>query len=174
MRLRHTIVTSRTAGVCALVLLSSCLVFGELRPRAHTMRKYRESPELARAIEARAASECEARRSVRPEHAFHTDGCTLWIDGSWGECCVEHDLVYWCGGSREERQAADRALRACVQESGNSVVSWVMYPAVRLGGGPWTGAPWRWGFGFDGSRRYGDPQGSLDAAAMAPASPGPR
>jgi hypothetical protein len=27
-----------------------------------------------------------------------TDGCSPWPDGSWGQCCIDHDMDYWCGG----------------------------------------------------------------------------
>jgi len=72
-------------------------------------------------------------------------------------------------GGFEARRAADLALRACVLETGPArapllgaeygwsetqvmafyaTVSELMYRAVRLGGMPCSGLPWRWGYGW--------------------------
>ncbi len=94
----------------------------------------------------------------------------------WQECCVVHDRAYHnAGGAREAdasfdaRLEADRALRACVVESASArvdelvevydtseavirdtyeAIGVAMFQAVRLGGGPCSGLPWQWGFGY--------------------------
>ena len=39
---------------------------------------------------------------------FTSDGCSLFPDSSlinkddWCECCFQHDLAYWKGGTKEE------------------------------------------------------------------------
>ncbi len=90
----------------------------------------------------------------------------------WEHCCVVHDRDYWRGEAEngyEKRLAADRELRACVLRTGAEeqnqlarklgltpddvleafdVVGDMMFRAVRLGGGPCTGLPWRWGHGW--------------------------
>jgi hypothetical protein len=95
----------------------------------------------------------------------------------WQRCCVVHDRAYHAGGGRdadartsfEARRLADERLRQCVIQTGEKrmrvlmtdyglsrdQVSWLyrkiaaaMYRAVRLGGLPCTGLPWRWGFGW--------------------------
>ena len=90
----------------------------------------------------------------------------------WEHCCVAHDRHYWRGATDrgfEARLAADRELRACVLRTGVTeqqrlaqllglspaevleafdVVGEMMFRAVRLGGGPCTGLPWRWGHGW--------------------------
>jgi len=96
----------------------------------------------------------------------------------WEDCCVSHDRVYHdAGGARtaEEsyraRFAADEALRACVLDTGArrvqqlsetydlsrgriagayGIIADAMFDAVRLGGGPCSGLPWRWGYGYPG------------------------
>lgn len=96
----------------------------------------------------------------------------------WEICCVIHDRVYHdAAGTMEADQSygarvsADEALRMCVIEEGESRVTELadrydvsedriryaysligdtMYNAVRLGGGPCSGLPWRWGFGYPG------------------------
>jgi hypothetical protein len=95
----------------------------------------------------------------------------------WENCCVTHDRAYHTGGAGDAdakasfaaRRAADEELRLCVIRSGDDrldalsteyslsredvsrlyrVIADAMYRAVRLGGVPCSGMPWRWGFGW--------------------------
>lgn len=94
----------------------------------------------------------------------------------WEFCCVVHDMAYHdaggaqtAGASYANRAQADDALRACVIQTGEQrryqlarqydvdpetvssayeVVAEAMHLAVRFGGAPCSGLPWRWGFGF--------------------------
>lgn len=95
----------------------------------------------------------------------------------WESCCVEHDRAYHTGGRREAtaeesfeaRKHADLTLESCVVAVGRerepqlqseyglsqqqaadlyAAVAAVMYRAVRLGGVPCSGLPWRWGYGW--------------------------
>jgi len=95
----------------------------------------------------------------------------------WENCCVAHDRLYHAAGpanasakqSFEARLAADGELRLCVIETAAlrrtelaseyglsarqvdllyNAIAAVMFRAVRLGGGPCSGLPWRWGFGW--------------------------
>jgi hypothetical protein len=94
----------------------------------------------------------------------------------WESCCVTHDRAYYdgagapdAGASFDARLQADRTLETCVIEMGTNrkeelagvygirpdqvetafaTIGGAMFWAVRLGGGPCTGLPWRWGFGF--------------------------
>lgn len=95
----------------------------------------------------------------------------------WESCCVEHDRSYHSVSSAplsaEEsfalRKQADSLLRECVRTTGAdrkehlakaynrsgeevehmySVIAGLMYRAVRVGGMPCTGLPWRWGYGW--------------------------
>ena len=81
-----------------------------------------------------------------PPRPFVTDGCSVWPDGDLYWCCVEHDIAYWCGGSRDDRLAADRTLRDCaeVEDPGQADL---VYAGVRMGGVPWLPTAWRWGYG---------------------------
>lgn len=97
-----------------------------------------------------------------PEKPFSTDGCTLWPDGTIGECCVTHDIAYWCGGTSEQRVEADRVLAACAVESGYRA-GWPVYAGVRMGGSAWLPTTWRWG--------YGHPFGHGYAEAASPEEP---
>lgn len=94
---------------------------------------------------------------------FKTDGCSLFLDGSvhdryrWRECCVAHDIAYWKGGTRDDRRAADKALRGCVLDKGGSkALSVLMYDAVRAWGGPVFPTWYRWGYGWSYGRGYGE------------------
>lgn len=90
----------------------------------------------------------------------------------WEHCCVDHDRYYWRGETEDgfsKRQLSDARLRACVKltatEQGEQIAETLglpsqevivlinltgdlMYQAVRLGGAPCTGLPWRWGHGW--------------------------
>ncbi len=93
--------------------------------------------------------------AIAKQDAFTTDGCTLFMDGSWKQCCFEHDRQYWQGGSAEERLMADVRFRKCIYEINDSgALSFVVYGAVRVGGSPFIAVPWRWGYGWDFGRGY--------------------
>ncbi len=95
----------------------------------------------------------------------------------WQSCCVSHDRLYHAAGDRalsaemsfEARRQADEELRSCVLDTGVSrapelaeqyglsveevgniyqVIGDLMYRAVRIGGVPCSGLPWRWGYGW--------------------------
>mgnify|MGYP001152443114 CR=1 FL=1 len=90
----------------------------------------------------------------------------------WEACCRRHDRAYWKGEARNgvaKRLQADQALQRCVAATGQRLKTelardWqisktqvvqvfdttaeLMYAAVRAGGMPCTGLPWRWGYGW--------------------------
>lgn len=92
---------------------------------------------------------------------FSSDGCSLFPDSSlinaddWCECCLEHDIAYWQGGTEDERLAADEALRDCVLDrSGDARLAEAMYLGVRMGGSPYFKNWYRWGYGWNYERKY--------------------
>ncbi|MBU0731207.1 MAG: hypothetical protein KKA70_15860 [Proteobacteria bacterium] len=91
-----------------------------------------------------------------PPRVFVSDGCSLWPDGDWGECCFSHDEVYWKGGSSELRAIADIQLRNCIAGKDYPVMAWFMYFGVRLFGHPWLPTSFRWGFGWPWPHAYED------------------
>jgi hypothetical protein len=100
----------------------------------------------------RLATEIYAKSNVtepKPPHAFESDGCSCFPDGEWVECCVKHDLVYWMGGTSEERLHADSELQECVSVKGYPKIAKLMYYGVRIGGVWWLPTHFRWGFGWD-------------------------
>lgn len=78
---------------------------------------------------------------------FIGDGCTLFPDGDYADCCLAHDRDYYRGGTKAERKASDKRLRQCIRNKGHKYISTFMYFGVRLGGGAWLRAPFSWGFG---------------------------
>lgn len=103
---------------------------------------------------------------------FATDGCSMFPDrapgggADWCDCCLQHDLAYWRGGTRQERLAADRALAACVRDtSGSALLAALMEGGVRVGGSPYLPTPFRWGFGWPYGRGYQPVDAGEDAQA---------
>jgi hypothetical protein len=98
-----------------------------------------------------AAWGCAGNDEIAP---FTSDGCSAFPDGTfqenalWLDCCVEHDRAYWMGGTREERAAADQALRDCVTAVGRPHIAALMLAGVRVGGTPYLPTRFRWGYGW--------------------------
>ena len=92
---------------------------------------------------------------------FHSDGCSLFPDGTpiqqnlWCECCVAHDIAYWQGGTRKQKQQADQTLRLCVADkTGNEILAETMYYGVALGGSPVFPTWYRWCYGWHYGRGF--------------------
>ncbi|HRH45570.1 MAG TPA: hypothetical protein PKY82_28280 [Pyrinomonadaceae bacterium] len=83
---------------------------------------------------------------------FKSDGCTGFPDGNYYDCCVEHDLDYYYGGSWRERWRSDKRFYGCIKSKGgfkHKVLAQMMWVAVRLLGAPFLPTSFRWGFGKD-------------------------
>lgn len=147
---RHANQVSAATAIAKAALLLALFAAG-CAPVRHTIEPYAGDAAQAQALEARAAAACAPVRpdGVLPPRRFTTDGCSLWPDGEWRQCCIEHDIAYWCGGPAAARDKADLLLRACVVAAGREDAAAWMYYAVRLGGGPLLPFPWRWGYGWD-------------------------
>ena len=96
---------------------------------------------------AKAEERCLQRTGELPAKPFTSDGCSLSPDWEVLQCCVEHDMEYWCGGTKEERKTADQVFRECVEEHSETVgtLYWI---GVRGGGISYLPTPWRWGYGY--------------------------
>ncbi len=93
--------------------------------------------------------------------SFTSDGCSLFPDGTikdrqkWCECCFQHDIAYWQGGTEEERKKADDELRNCVLErTKDKTLAETMYLGVRAGGHPVFPNWYRWAYGWPYGRGY--------------------
>jgi len=92
---------------------------------------------------------------------FTSDGCSLFPDRSlidakdWCDCCFEHDIAYWQGGTAAQRLAADERLRECVlAKTDDPILAETMFQGVRFGGSPWFYNWYRWGYGWNDNRTY--------------------
>ena len=101
---------------------------------------------------------CTDRASLQP---FSSDGCSLFPDSSvitnkdWCDCCFQHDLAYWRGGTEQQRKYADLELKRCVFEKTTDIaLADIMYEGVRLGGNPYFYNWYRWGYGWAYARKY--------------------
>jgi hypothetical protein len=89
------------------------------------------------------------------QRAFATDGCTMFVNGSWKECCIAHDHDYWQGGSAETRQESDERFKECIYtKTQNRPLSLGAYMIIRIGGVPYLATPWRWGYGWSFGKEY--------------------
>ena len=88
----------------------------------------------------------QRRQTWQPDDPGISDGCTLFPDGDWFECCQIH-VAYAKGGTAADRQEADRELAECVRAGGRPLVASLMYAGVRFGGAEWLPFGWRWGKG---------------------------
>ena len=94
-----------------------------------------------------------------PEN-FKSDGCSMFFDGCYRDCCVEHDKAYYFGGSRKERRNADKLLFKCIaRKKGwwHKVVAPLVWAGVRVGGVGFLPTPFRWGFGQKKAKKTPDP-----------------
>jgi hypothetical protein len=81
-----------------------------------------------------------------------SDNCTSFPDGDYADCCFEHDLAYFKGGSWKERWRADKKLYKCVAAKDgfkHKFIAPMMWLGVRAFGVPWLPTSARWGFGKD-------------------------
>ena len=92
---------------------------------------------------------------------FKSDGCSLFPDGSpnhpqlWFDCCFEHDIAYWQGGNRQQKQQADQALQQCIiNKTANRLLAKLMYLGVKIGGSPHLPTSFRWGYGWSYGRDF--------------------
>ena len=91
---------------------------------------------------------------------FTSDGCSAFPNGTlaqqtlWLQCCRDHDLAYWKGGTRDERKLADVALHDCVAQVGEPRIADMMQAGVRVGGTPYLPTHFRWGYGWPWPRGY--------------------
>lgn len=103
-------------------------------------------------------SACQKKQLLKD---FTSDGCSLFPDRSlinskdWCECCFQHDIAYWQGGTEAQRLEADEKLRACVlAKTGDPILADAMFNGVRFGGSPWFYNWYRWGYGWSYERKY--------------------
>jgi hypothetical protein len=97
-------------------------------------------------------------RAVVP---FETDYCTNYPEGTrsqpelWKHCCLIHDLFFWSGGSKSDRDEADLDLKSCITDAGAPEQAIIMYLAVRAGSySPVKYPKGKWGNGWPDREQY--------------------
>ena len=91
---------------------------------------------------------------------FYTDGCTMFVDGTsdqpnlWRNCCVEHDLRYWFGGSKKEMDETDLRLKSCVEKVAGAYWAKIIYMGVRTGHHSPVKNKTQWNWGWKEKREY--------------------
>jgi hypothetical protein len=101
----------------------------------------------------------DSQTLAEPPADFTGDGCTLFPDGNYRECCYRHDLDYFRGGTETERRESDRRLYRCVRSKKgwqNEFAAPLMLFGVRVFGVASLPTPFRWGFGQ--RRKFGNPK----------------
>ena len=91
---------------------------------------------------------------------FSTDGCSIVPDGppndpnKWKNCCVDHDISYWMGGTSTDREISDLIFRYCMEKTGSPEWAIVYYLGVRINAWPGSGQSFQWGYGWIKNRGY--------------------
>lgn len=87
---------------------------------------------------------------------FKSDGCSLFPDGKYRDCCVAHDTDYYFGGSCKARLKSDNRLFKCVAAKKGvypKLIAPFMWLGVRVFGVSFLPTPFRWGFGKNKSAK---------------------
>jgi hypothetical protein len=90
--------------------------------------------------------------------SFETDYCTMFVEGTkekpelWKDCCIEHDLRYWFGGSLDDQNLADLRLKNCVESKGEKAWATIMYNAIRIGHYSPVKHKYQWSWGWINKR----------------------
>jgi len=74
----------------------------------------------------------------------------MFPDCDYRDCCEEHDLAYYFGGTSKQRWQADKKLYKCVAAKKgwhHKLIAPIMWLGVRTFGVSWLPTPYRWGFG---------------------------
>lgn len=93
---------------------------------------------------------------------FDSDGCSSSPDGIplsenseiWVDCCIKHDAAYWMGGTRAQKESADKELRSCIAGRGYPKIGKIYENFVDKFGGPRSTQYYRWGYGWNYKRDY--------------------
>lgn len=83
---------------------------------------------------------------------FVSDGCSMFPDWDYVECCIEHDRAYFMWWEWEERLKADEIFYNCIQakwEIYHQALAPSMFIWVRLWGSPVYPTPYRWWYWRD-------------------------
>jgi hypothetical protein len=89
---------------------------------------------------------------------FVTDYCTYFLDGTpskptlWRDCCIEHDIHYWYGGTIKDRDHTDLKLKYCVEKVAGKTWAHLIYTGVKAGHYSPVKNEHYWGWGWNPKR----------------------
>ncbi len=89
---------------------------------------------------------------------FVTDYCTMFVDGTssrptlWRDCCIEHDIRYWFGGTSANKDKADIELKSCVKHVAGLTWANLIYVGVRAGHYSPIKGKYKWSWGWENKR----------------------
>ena len=93
--------------------------------------------------------------------AYSSQGCATAPDRSviessdWCDCCREHDIAYWRGGTKQQRDHADVRLRKCINvKTNDDELANNMTESANRGEGAYFFAGYRWGYGWQRERNF--------------------
>ncbi len=70
---------------------------------------------------------------------FTSDFCTGYPEGTlnhpnlWRDCCIEHDLYLWAGGTQRDHDQTDLNLMSCVKKVGAPINADIIFWGIKLG-----------------------------------------
>jgi len=106
-------------------------------------------------------SDMDAKSVINKLVPFTADGCPTFPysieypnQDKWALCCIQHNVAYWKGGSSDDRQDADKQLRACIIEQGDANAAGLVYVGVRQRDMDLITLTRRWGYGWKINRGY--------------------
>ena len=87
-------------------------------------------------------------------NTFTTDWCSMFPDWNWKECCVEHDKSYWKGGTKWQKENADKKLQICVWKKWHPNIGFLMKIWVSIWWTPYLPTNFRWWYWWDKFKNY--------------------
>ncbi len=85
-----------------------------------------------------------------PSIPFSTDGCSVVPDLNIRDICITHDIEYWLGGDKQEKENADNVFYESLREKNGAIFAYIFYVGVKYGGSNsgYSPFPYRFGYGF--------------------------
>ncbi len=174
--MRRNIVILSTLMIIAAIVLYAFLLSGRAKPGGNEIERQTELWAHERLVRARinavatpfTTDGCSGGMSAIWQEAndvFPALSNKIGATPPWEQCCITHDKAYHnAAGAKDAMQsfnarlAADQTLSKCISDFGTQestsieqqyqLLADMMYSAVRLGGVPCSGLPWRWGYGL--------------------------
>lgn len=70
----------------------------------------------------------------------NVNGCDLWWDGVWKQCCDAHDVAFFTPGDLSDFINANVDMAVCIAGTGHWIMAAIMFVGVMIGGA----FVWKW------------------------------